>query len=162
MYTYVPKYVQAHVCSYTYVHMYSYGLVHTYLTYIHNVCISSCVTNTSSKVPYVSPCENHAKFPYLRNKHVPIALVIICYFRNTIFVFQMLCEACIASCVFRSMPSIEVSCVVMKWHDIKAKLLSLLQYVDTYLHTVYVTGPMKINHVSANYIELYFCQYLLF
>ena len=79
------------------------------------------MTNTRSKVPYISPCENHAKLPYLRNKHVPIALVIICYFRNTIFVVQMLCEACIASCVF-----IEVSCVVIKWHDIKAKFLSLL------------------------------------
>ena len=22
---------------------------------------------------------------------------------------------------------------------------------------IYVTGPMKINHVSANYIELYLC-----
>ena len=31
-----------------------------------------------------------------------------------------------------------------------------LQYtcLDSY---VYVTGPAKINHVSTNYIELYFC-----
>ena len=27
---------------------------------------------------------------------------------------------------------------------------------------VCVTGPVKINHVSANYTELYFHQYLLF
>ena len=25
---------------------------------------------------------------------------------------------------------------------------------------IYVTGPVKINHVSANYTELYFRQYL--
>ena len=25
------------------------------------------------------------------------------------------------------------------------------------LFMIYVTGPMKINHVSANYTELYFC-----
>ena len=27
---------------------------------------------------------------------------------------------------------------------------------------VYVTRSAKINHVSANYTELYFCKYLLF
>ena len=25
---------------------------------------------------------------------------------------------------------------------------------------VFVTGPAKINHMSANYTKLYFCQYL--
>ena len=34
-----------------------------------------------------------------------------------------------------------------------------MQYIDT-LYWPYVTGPARINHVSANYTELYFCQYL--
>ena len=34
-----------------------------------------------------------------------------------------------------------------------------LIYAVIILNT-YVTGSAKINHVSANYIELYFCQYL--
>ena len=38
-------------------------------------------------------------------------------------------------------------------------------YASVNIHThivipTYVTGPAKINHVSANYTELYFFQYL--
>ena len=52
-----------------------------------------------------------------------------------------------------------MSCHIISW-----KFMSQHVICDNYHGTpntqIYVTGPAKINHVSANYTELYFRQYL--
>ena len=46
-------------------------------------------------------------------------------------------------------------------HQISSTLMfSTMQYICQKSDVTYVTGPAKINHVSANYTKLYFQQYL--